>query len=166
MPDSSSKSTKPKQSQVVQQITRFGMVGLMSFAIDFLIANILAGPLHVNIVAASVISGTIAMINSFVFNQRFTFRTRHTDTNRIVYFFLITAFGIYVIRPIIVHLLTSTWLWPAHLTYRVTHALHLPLSQSFDTRNMALVVAVIIVLFYNFFSYKKFVFTHANQAKK
>ena len=161
----SSKAKTSKQSQTIQQVTRFGMVGILSFAIDFGIANILAGPLHFNVVLASIISGTVAMVNSFIFNQRFTFRVQHTDQKHLVYFVVLTAFGIYVIRPIIIHFLTSTWLWPAHFTYRVTHALHLPLSPAFDTRNMALVVAVLIVFVYNFLSYKKYVFTHANKAK-
>jgi len=166
MPKSLKSQKSSKQNQAVAQITRFGMVGVLSFVIDFAILNILSGPLHVGIVVASIVSGTVAMINSFVFNQRFTFRTKHTDTKHIVYFFAITAFGIYVIRPIVIRILTANWLWPAHFTYQVTHALHLPLSRDFDTRNMALVVAVLIVLFYNFLTYKKYVFTNADDKSK
>ncbi len=98
------------------------------------------------------------MIVSFVLNANFTFRVRHVSGKRTVYFFAITILGLYVIRPIILKIMTDSWHWPAQVTYSITHFLHLPLSQSFDERNIALVAAIAVVLVYNYLMYKTFVF--------
>ena len=116
------------------------------------------------IVLAGLISGTFAMINSFVFNMRFTFKKQNIDTRHIVYFFLITMFGIYIIRPIILKLLTDVWVWPSQLAYSITSGIGLPFSQDFDQRNLALAVAILVVLVFNYLMYKYFVFT--NNEKK
>ncbi len=157
---------KSKKTSEVQQIGRFGLVGVLNTVIDLVIYNILAGFFGVGVVLAGIISGTVAMINSFIFNQRFTFRAQHTSNRRIVYFFVLTIFGLYVIRPIITHFLTVTWLAPANLAYKITHGIHLPLSEAFVIRNLALGVAILVVLAYNYVTYKKLVFVDEKSSKK
>jgi putative flippase GtrA len=117
----------------------------------------------VSAVWAGIISGTAAMINSFIFNKNFTFRAKKLSVFKLILFFVITAFGLYVIRPLIIYFFTSVWLWPSQVVYDITQWLRLPLSQEFDTRNLALLIAIIVVLFYNYLSYKFFVF---NDEKK
>lgn len=150
--------SKPRTAEAAQ-IGRFGLVGILNTVIDIVIFNLLTG-LHIisNAAVASIFSGTVAMINSFIFNQRYTFRAKHTPPLQIGYFFALTIFGLYVIRPIVISFFTKTWLWPAHTVYRLTHALHLPLSAAFDQRNFALGMAILIVLFYNYVTYKRLVF--------
>lgn len=169
------KKSKLKGSEV-RQVGRFGLVGIMNTVIDFLVLNILAVtllPKSLNLlnfnlfgieivitglVAAGLISGTLAMINSYIFNMRFTFKKRDIDTRHSVYFFLITILGLYAIRPVILKLLTDTWLWPSQVVYSITSSLHLPFSSNFDQRNFALLVAIAIVLVYNYLTYKFIVF--------
>lgn len=140
------------------QISRFGLVGVLNTIVDFVIYNLLIQFFIVPVVIASVISGTIAMINSFVFNQRFTFRAKKVDARQTLYFFMLTIFGLYVIRSLMVYWLTKTWIAPAKLVYHLTNFLKLPLTQAFVTRNFALVAAIVVVLVYNYITYKKFVF--------
>lgn len=170
-----------KSSSEVKQIGRFGLVGILNTLVDFLVLNILVvtilpasriiGSVTIagvdytinGILLAGVISGTLAMINSFVFNMRFTFKKKHVDTKHGVYFFVITIFGLFVIRPIILKIFTDIWLWPAQITYQITQLLRLPLSLEFDTRNLALLLAILAVLGYNYLMYKYFVFNNVEK---
>ncbi|HMS92159.1 MAG TPA: GtrA family protein [Candidatus Saccharibacteria bacterium] len=174
------KKTPPKNKEVAQ-VGRFGLVGISNTLVDFILLNLLVMTilpknleiinttiLGINVVVtgvivAGIISGTAAMINSYIFNMRFTFRKKNVNTRHTVYFFLITIFGLYFIRPIILKIFTDTWVWPADVAYYITSSLKLPLSREFDERNLALMIAVLIVLVYNYLMYKKFVF---NDEKK
>ena len=152
------KQVSKKTSKQLGQIGRFGLVGVLNTLVDVIISNILILLFGLGVVAAGLISGTIAMINSYIFNQRFTFKTRKVSPVRTVYFFTITVFGLYIIRPLVLKLFVEQWLWPADFAYRITSVLHLPLSRKFDGDNLALAIAIIIVLGYNYIMYKKFVF--------
>lgn len=165
------------------RVGRFGLVGIMNTVVDIVVLNVLAvtvlpkslviAQFTINgilvtitgLMVAGAISGTLAMVNSLIFNARFTFRTRHVSTRHIVYFFLITMFGLYVIRPIILKVFTDIWVWPADITYRVTSAVGLPFSRDFDERNLALFAAIAVVLVYNYLMYKKFVFVDEEATK-
>jgi putative flippase GtrA len=148
-------AARPKDSEI-KQVGRFGLVGILNTAVDFIIFNILRLALSAGV--AGVISGTVAMINSYIFNQRYTFKTKQVAPQRIVAFFALTAFGLYVIRPAIIYVMTKQWLWPAQTAYHITQALGLPFNLKFETDNLALVAAIAVVLLYNYLTYKKWVF--------
>lgn len=143
----------------IGQVVRFAIVGVSNFLVDFVIFNLLSkyAP-GLSAVWAGVISGTAAMINSFIFNKNFTFKAKNLSVFRLVLFFVITAFGLYAIRPVIIYFFTRVWLWPSQVAYDITSWLNLPFSKDFDTRNLALLMAIVIVLFYNYLAYKYFVF--------
>ncbi len=146
------------RAKITGEVGRFGLVGVLNTLLDIVLVNILTQIFGVALIAAGLISGTVAMINSFIFNQRFTFKVRKVSPARTLYFFAITMFGLYVIRPLILQFFTKQWLSPGELVYSVTSALHLPFSHSFDVNNFALAMAIIVVLGYNFIMYRKFVF--------
>ncbi|MCC7288876.1 GtrA family protein [bacterium] len=145
--------------QEAAQAGRFGLVGILNTLVDIVLYNVLIMLFLIPAGAAGVVSGTVAMVNSFIFNQRFTFRVQKVSRARIITFFAITGFGIYVIRPIVLTFFTKTWLWPSQIVYDVTSFLRLPFSAEFDRDNFALAVAILLVLTYNYITYKKFVFT-------
>lgn len=149
------------KQKLATQAGKFALVGVLNTLVDIIAVNILTQLFSVQIVVAGLLSGTLAMINSFIFNQRFTFKVHRLNKLRILYFFAITTFGLYVIRPLVLQLFTREWLAPAEIIYGVTSALGLPFSRSFDTNNFALAMAIIVVLAYNFFMYRKFVFVEA-----
>lgn len=142
----------------VSQAGRFGMVGVLNTVIDFTLYNMLTAVFHIMATPAGLISGSVAMVNSFIFNQRFTFRAKQVEPRRIAYFFIITGFGVYVMRPIILTFFTKAWLWPSHLAYDLARTAHLPFSADFVRNNLAFVMVICIVWFYNYIMYKKFVF--------
>lgn len=147
------------------QVGRFGIVGVLNTLIDVILQNILFQFFGLTKVIAAVISGTVAMINSFIFNQRFTFRVKKTDFLHIFYFFGITIFGLYVIRPIVILLLTQWWLWPANTVFKIFDWLNIPIPHSSAVSSydamvnyVGLVGAILVVLVYNYLMYKKIVF--------
>ena len=154
------KKTTPKaKHSEAAQIGRFGLVGILNTVVDFIVYNLIHLVLPSLLPAiAAVISGTVAMVNSFVFNKNFTFRTKKLPPAKLILFFALTIVGIYIIRPIVVGVLTGYWLWPGQVAYRVAGILHLPLSQDFVSYNTALVAAILIVLVYNYLTYKYFIF--------
>ena len=168
------KNNKKEGKREIGQIIRFAIVGVSNFLVDFIIFNLLLRfASDFSAVWAGIISGTFAMINSFIFNKNFTFRAKKLSVFKLILFFVITAFGLYVIRPLIIYFFTSAWLWPSQVVYDITQWIRLPfywfgsnqlqIGQEIDTRNLALLRAIIVVLFYNYLSYKFFVF---NDEKK
>lgn len=168
----------------VSQIGRFGLVGILNTIVDFVALNILAitilpkslilGIISIfgnsytitGLLIASIISGTLAMINSYIFNMRFTFRLKKVDKLHTFYFFIITIFGIFVLRPIIIKFFTDVWVWPVNVLYLITSKLSLPFSREFDERNFALFAAIALVLVYNYLMYKYIVFKSPNSNEK
>lgn len=150
---------KPKKHSEVAQIGRFGLVGILNTIVDFGVYNLLLILFaSLDPVIASIVSGTAAMINSFIFNKSFTFKAKKLSPVKGVLFFVVTLFGLYVIRPIVVWFFTGVWLWPAEFAHRITASLHLSFSQDFITHNAALVAAIAIVLVYNYLAYKYLIF--------
>ncbi len=181
------KDSKPRLKLVknhaeIAQVGRFGLVGILNTLVDFLVLNILSmtllpktylvfsfsllGEVYsvTGLILAGVISGTAAMINSFIFNKNFTFKAKKLATQKLVMFFVITAFGLYIIRPVILYIFSDVWLWPAQFAYEITTWLNLPFSRDFDTRNLALLAAIAVVLVYNYLMYKYYIFK--NEDKK
>jgi putative flippase GtrA len=153
------KSKNQDGKKELGQVVRFAIVGVSNFLVDFIIYNLLLKFVPgVSAVWAAIISGTAAMINSFIFNKNFTFKAKNLTVYKLVLFFVITAFGLYAIRPLIIYFFTKVWLWPSQVLYDATTWLKLPFSREFDTRNLALLIAILIVLFYNYIAYKYLVF--------
>jgi putative flippase GtrA len=152
--------------KITGQVGRFGLVGILNTLVDVVLVNVLTQIVGLDLVLSGIISGTVAMINSFVFNQRFTFKVHKTTPTRVFYFFAITMFGLYVIRPLILQFFTKQWLTPGEFVYSVTSSLSLPFSRSFDINNFALAMAILVVLAYNFLMYRKFVFTEGKAASQ
>lgn len=150
---------KPKKHSEVAQIGRFGLVGILNTIVDFGVYNLLL-ILFASLapVVASVISGTAAMINSFIFNRSFTFKAKKLSPVKTILFFVVTLIGLYIIRPIVVWFFTGVWLWPAEFAHHITSWLHLSFSQDFITHNAALVAAIAVVLVYNYLAYKYLIF--------
>ena len=155
--DSNKKQAGTKRE--LGQVFRFAIVGVSNFLVEFILFNLLIKFVpNVPVVWAGIISGTAAMINSFVFNKSFTFRAKNLSTIKLILFFVLTAAGLYAIRPVIIYFFTKVWLWPSQVVYSITSFLKLPLSQDFDVKNVALIAAILVVLVYNYLVYKYFIF--------
>ncbi len=146
-----------------KEFKRFGkflVVGVTGFVVDFGIFNLLLRALNFHPVLAQAISFTSAATNNFTWNRYWTYPDSRSKPilRQFGMFFTLSFIGL-VIRSIIFALLQapaqavvdSIQYGPfAGLLNFAVNTLHLTLEQI--SANLALAVAVFIMLFWNFFS--------------
>jgi putative flippase GtrA len=83
---------------LVQELTKFGIVGAINTGLDFGVANVLHVGLHTNQYLAKTISVTIAATSSYFMNRYWTFRHRaRTGLGReYALFFLLNGVGLVI----------------------------------------------------------------------
>lgn len=169
-------TSQPKKSRSeLGQAGRFGLVGIINTSIDFVLATIISSAIGATtiyaafatpegdftvtgVIIASVIAGFIAMINSYFLNLRFTFKAQGGGLRQAVKFFVITGFGLGVLRPLIIKLATDWWTWPVDFGYSVSQILNLNLSRDIIITLIGVASAIVVIWPYNYLMYKRFVF--------
>ncbi len=143
----------------VKRVGKFGVVGIANTLIDFGLYNLLTS-LGLSYVAANLPSTTVAMIFSYFANQRYVFKSEERSLYQAGLFFVVTAFGLWVIQNGVIYLLTQVWTGPLNLAVNVVHSIGLGglFSNDFVIKNGAKVVATIASLTWNYLMYKKVVF--------
>ena len=94
---------------------RFILVGGLNTLVDFLIYTTLR-LLGVNLVVANFISTSCGMAVSYTLNRNFTFKSTSSKKRKeIVLFISVTAFGLWILQPLVITALEHT-LNNAHLS--------------------------------------------------
>lgn len=144
------------------RIAKFGLVGIINTIIDFGIYNILTGKrFKWSRIKANIVSTTTAMIFSFFANERFVFRAQSGNIwLQALSFYLVTAFGLYVLQNLIIHFLSKRWQLLPNLAVRIVHALGLKkwLNDEFVRKNTAKLAATAVSLTWNFVLFQYVVF--------
>lgn len=136
----------------------FLAVGVINTLLDFLFYTLLTQTVFSsNIALAGFVSGTVALVIAFLNHAFITWRGASIDRQTPVRFFIVTGFGMWVLRPALLWLFTQPqqiyeWL------YSISSSMGLPFSLDFITKTGAFGCMVIIVLIYNYFTYDRFVF--------
>ncbi|MGB4762520.1 MAG: GtrA family protein [Candidatus Saccharimonas sp.] len=130
---------------------RFVAVGASSTAIDFVILFLLQH-LGLPIIAANIISTSVAFCFSFYANKRFTFKTSGTNVKREMFLFVIvTLTGMWVLQNIVI-------------------ALSMPLFSRVAPHEGALLLAKLFAtgfsMVWNYILYRNVVFKHSPTVKK
>lgn len=149
-----------KSSVEIKRVGKFGIVGIVNTLIDFGIFNALTKFAGFGIIQANIVSTTCAMIFSFAANKKVVFKPESGSTARqAVMFFVVTAFGLYVIQNGIIWLLTDIWVGPVNLVVNIVRSagIHF-LSDGFYINNSAKAVATVASLVWNYIMYKEVVF--------
>lgn len=106
----SKKKTKSEE-KIVKQGAKFGLVGISNATIDYTLyiglTTLLAVPLH-QVFLVKYFSGSMAMINSFYWNRRWTFKSKAGIGRSGVRFLITTLISVWGIQPSIVWLFTAT----------------------------------------------------------
>jgi len=143
-----------------KRFTKFLVVGVTGFIVDFGIFNLLLRALNFPPVLAQAISFTSAAINNFVWNRYWTYPDSRSKPllRQFGLFFVLSVIGLLIRTPIfalfsgpmvaLVETMQSGVF--AGLIDFVTGTLHISIEQL--GLNLALAVAVLVVLFWNFFS--------------
>ena len=127
---------------------KFAVVGIIGAVVDFGIANLLVYVFHVNLVVAGTISFICAIISNFIWNRLWTYPDSRSKSlvTQFFQFLIISVMGLAIRIPILK--------FGEPLLLRVFEGLpfQIPIFTSdFLAKNITLAIAVIIVMFWNFF---------------
>lgn len=150
------------------QVGKFAAVGVINTLIDYVILNALVflgltaaiTILGQEFLMANIISVFVAMVNSFILNKQWTFKSAVEGINlfwEIVKFLVITIIGMFIVHQIVFNVFYYNF---PSLFSSVSHFLNLDkiLSDKFVILNGAKSIAIIISLIWNFIGYKFIVF--------
>jgi len=127
---------------------RFAVVGVIGAIVDFGVMNLLTHFFDIPLIKAGTISFVAAVISNFTWNRYWTYPDSRSKpiTRQLLEFTIVNAAGILIRVPILAFLEQPfyrffTWL-PLQIPF---------FSPEFLAKNGTLAVAVIIVMFWNFF---------------
>jgi putative flippase GtrA len=129
---------------------RFAIVGIIGAVVDFGVSNLLIQVFSTPLVIAGSISFIAAILSNFYWNRRWTYPDSRSKpiSAQLVQFALVSVIGLVIRIPVL------AFLEPVMVS--ITHQFNLQIPGILDTRiladNLTLAVAVIIVMFWNFFA--------------
>lgn len=128
---------------------RFAVVGVIGAIVDFGTLNLLVGLAHVPFVWASVVSFTAAVISNFLWNRFWTYPDSRSKklSRQIFQFLVISVVGLAIRTPLL------AWLEKVLLSNldRILPQ-NFFLKTTFVGHNVALAIAVLVVMMWNFFA--------------
>lgn len=127
---------------------RFALVGIVGAVVDFGTANLLVYAFGAPLVLAGTISFIAAIINNFIWNRYWTYPDSRSRpiVQQFIQFAVVSVMGL-LIRVPILH-------WTEPFLYRFLTGLPFSLgalTPDFLAKNLTLAVAVVVVMFWNFF---------------
>ncbi len=128
---------------------RFAVVGVVGAIVDFGTFNFLTHAFNTPAVRASILSFIAAIINNFLWNRYWTYpdsRSKST-TRQLIEFSLISIIGLAIRTPIFALLEVPLERLFVAMNLRFIDSL----GADFLGHNFALAIAVIVVMFWNFF---------------
>lgn len=160
--------------QTTGEVARFGLVGVINTLLDYVLfiglTIVFAIPLS-QVWLAKYPSSAIAMINSYILNRRFVFRSQGRDlVGESLRFFSTTLVGVFVIQNLLTQFLASDFQYFGRATFRFLdllglsdiqfsfHERTLGLTQSFTIKTVAFALATLASLTWNFLTYKYWAF--------
>jgi putative flippase GtrA len=127
---------------------KFAVVGTIGAVVDFGIANLLVYVFNVNLVVAGTISFICAIISNFIWNRLWTYPDSRSKSvvSQFVQFAIISVMGLAIRIPIL------KFGEPLLLRFFESFSFQIPIfTPDFLAKNFTLAIAVIIVMFWNFF---------------
>ena len=131
------------QPQALRQFIKFGIVGVIGFAVDFTTLFCLKEFLGLNLYVANTFSFSAAVVSNFLWNSIWTFRGSYTGRkrHRFLPFVLVSVLGLGINQSILYAAHEFTGLDAYQYGYLV-----------------AKVVATVVVMIWNFFANKYWTF--------
>lgn len=128
---------------------KFAAVGVVGAVVDFGTFNLLTSLLGMTAVLASVFSFIAAIISNFTWNRYWTYPDSRSKpiAQQLTQFSVVSVIGLMIRTPIIALLVPLfTRLFNSFSIFEIGF-----ISTEFLAKNLALAVAVIVVMFWNFF---------------
>lgn len=127
---------------------RFAVVGAIGAVVDFGIANLLVYAFSASLVLAGTISFICAILSNFTWNRYWTYPDSRTKplARQLIQFAVVSVMGLTIRIPIL------RFLEPVLFQLFSSLPLSLPvLTPDVMAKNITLAIAVLIVMFWNFF---------------
>jgi putative flippase GtrA len=149
----------PRTRREINRFFKFSVVGAIGAVVDFGTFNLLANVLGVASIAASVLSFSAAVSSNFVWNRYWTYPDSRSKPvgQQVIQFTIVNLVGLFIRTPIFA--LAEAPL--IRLSEKYLGQVQTMLPESIASlgivdpvvlgRNLALALAVIVVLFWNFF---------------
>lgn len=157
----------PRRMQEAKRVGRFGVAGVLSTLLDYIIfigiTKLFSLPLD-RVWAAKLVSGAVAMVNSYALNRTWVFKHRGAGVQaQVVRFLAVTIIGVFVIQLGLVQLFSSVIPAPGQALYDLLARLHLLIAPALVTRELviktvAFGLATLASLSWNYLAYRKLVF--------
>lgn len=158
------------------------MVGVINTLLDYVVfiglTVVFSIPLS-QVWLAKYPSSAIAMINSYILNRRFVFRSRGSDfVAESLRFFSTTLVGVFVIQNLLTQFLASDFQYFGRATFRFidligladlqfsVHNRTVGFTRSFTIKTVAFGLATLASLTWNFLTYKYWAFRRADEDDK
>lgn len=129
-------------NKLIEQVVKFGVVGVVAFVIDWGILNVLVGLFHMHNVLASTISFLISLVFNYLASMKFVF-THREDMARwmeVVIFVLVAAVGLFINDAII-------WLSTFGMNHDAFNSQH---AEYLLRTNIGKLIATVVVAVWNF----------------
>jgi putative flippase GtrA len=150
-----------EKSKTVKQAGKFGVVGIMNTLVDVGIYNFLIFIFGMYAVSASIISVSAAIINSYIWNKRWTFedKSKKGIPEQFAKFVAFSLVGM-GIQALMIFWLADKWTTSGEFAYTIVEFIKLDgiFSQDFVIANWAKAWGIGVALVWNFISYKKWTF--------
>ena len=128
---------------------RFALVGIIGAVVDFGTMNLLVAIFSATLRFAGTVSFIVAVLSNFIWNRYWTYPDSRSKPilKQLVEFFVINAMGLVIRLPILI------LLEPLFLRLITIVNIQYPfVTAGFLAKNITLSVAVVIVMFWNFFA--------------
>ena len=124
---------------MIVQFVKFGLVGFLNTSIDYGLFAALVYLVHLHYLIANAISFSVAVINSFILNRRWTFQSHHRQwQHEAIKFMIVMLIGL-GLNELILYTLISRL------------AIHTLIAKA---------IGIVIVLFWNFIGTRFWAFRH------
>lgn len=132
-----------------KRFLKFAVVGVIGAVVDFGTFNLLSGIFSVKPVIASIISFSAAIVSNFLWNRYWTYPDSRSKsiTRQLIEFSIISIVGLGIRTPLFAFLEKILPSYFASLAFMK----YIPFTPIFWGHNIALAIAVIVVMFWNFF---------------
>ena len=132
-----------------KRFLKFALVGLSGTVVDFTVFNLCISSFHFESVTASVCSFSLAVINNFIWNRNWTYPESKATSigSQLVKFGIISIIGLVIRTPLFAYLEN-----PIISLAEQTVTSNFPLSPVTIGHNVSLAIAIVVVLFWNYFA--------------
>ena len=127
---------------------RFAVVGFIGAVVDFGVANLLVYAFLAPLVVAGTISFIVAILSNFFWNRYWTYPDSRSKpiSKQLIQFSVVSVMGLTIRIPILRFLEPVMFRWFSNLPFSLP-----VLTPDLLAKNVTLAIAVLIVMFWNFF---------------